>query len=82
MTRFSIMERQWVGGLMRLVIMDWAKAEIVTLMVHDLEDEGIDKELVSFVNDMLPILEKPLWKSNFHDYSNNSGHLNDSQIQK
>ncbi|MGV3488145.1 MAG: hypothetical protein ACO1OC_06115 [Tuberibacillus sp.] len=62
-TRFSVMERQWVSGMMRLVIMDWEKAEIITLMLNDLDDEHLDKELISFINEMRPVLERPLWKS-------------------
>jgi len=73
--RFSIMERQWVGGAMRLVIMDWEKAEIITLMLNDLDDDYLDKALVLFINQMRPVLEKPLWKSQEHN-----GYLNNDDL--
>jgi hypothetical protein len=75
MNRFSIMERHWIGGFMRLVIMDWEKAEIITLMAHELDEENLDNTLVSYINDMLPILEKPLWKSNKPDMNHPSNPL-------
>jgi len=76
--RFSVMERRWVGDAMRLVVMDWEKAEIITLMTNDLEGENVDKELVAFIHRMIPILEKPLWKSYYHqitDRPSDESHL-------
>lgn len=67
--RFSVMERQWVGGAMRLIVMDWKKGEILTFMLDDLEEPSVDQELVSFIKNMRPILEKPLWKSSPPDKS-------------
>ncbi|MFC4617173.1 hypothetical protein ACFO4N_00360 [Camelliibacillus cellulosilyticus] len=57
------MNRQWIGEHMRIVVMDWKKGEIITLMDDELENTNIDKELKHFMIDMLPILQKPLWKS-------------------
>lgn len=77
MNRFSIMERQWIGGFMRLVVMDWEKAEIITLMVHDLDEADADDALVSFINEMLPTLEKPLWKGGTLDAPPSSNQLDE-----
>jgi hypothetical protein len=64
MSRFSIMDREWVSGRMRLVIMDWKKAEVLSLMVDECNEQDIDDELKAFIIEKQPFLKRPLWKSN------------------